>query len=61
MSGKSLYATAPHKYSEIEDLLRLAKPADLVGMFILPDESWPQVNEQKENDLALALQKVSKV
>lgn len=57
-----LYATAPHKYSEIEDLLRLAKPADLgTGMFILPDESWPQVNEQKENDLAQALQKISKL
>jgi hypothetical protein len=46
----------------MEDLLRLAKPADLgTGMFALPDESWPQVNEQKENDLALALQKVSKL
>lgn len=57
-----LYATAPHKYAEMEDLLRLAKPADLgTGMFALPDESWPQVNEQKENDLALALQKVSKL
>jgi len=51
-----LYATAPHKYAQIEDLLRLAKPADLgTGIFALPDESWPQVNEQKEEALAQAL------
>lgn len=51
-----LYATAPHKYPEIADLLRLAKPADLgTGVFALPDESWPQVNEQKEESLSRAL------
>ncbi len=56
-----LYATAPHKYPEIEPLLRLAKPADLgTGMYALPDESWPQVNEQKEELLALALSKIAK-
>lgn len=57
-----LYATAPHKYPEIEDLLRLAKPADLgIGIFALPDESWPQVNEQKEEALSMALVKTSKL
>ena len=56
-----LYATAPHKYPEIEGLLRLAKPADLgVGMYAIPDESWPQVNEQKEEALAQALSKAAK-
>jgi len=56
-----LYATAPHKYPEIEGLLRLAKPADLgIGVFALPDESWPQVNEQKEETLAQALTKAAK-
>ena len=56
-----LYATAPHKYPEIEDLLRLAKPADLgIGVFALPDESWPQVNEQREGALAQALTKAAK-
>ena len=56
-----LYATAPHKYPEIEGLLRLAKPADLgIGMYALPDESWPQVNEQKEETLAQALIKAAK-
>jgi len=56
-----LYATAPHKYPEIEGLLRLAKPAELgYGMFALPDESWPQVNEQKEEALAQALSKAAK-
>jgi hypothetical protein len=56
-----LYATAPHKYPEIEGLLRLAKPSDLgIGMYALPDESWPQVNEQKEETLAQALIKAAK-
>ena len=56
-----LYATAPHKYPEIEDLLRLAKPADLgTGIFALPDESWPQVNEQKEEAVAQALTKAAR-
>jgi hypothetical protein len=55
------YATAPHKYLEIEDLLRLAKPADLgAGFFALPDDSWPQVNEEKEEALAQALTKAAK-
>lgn len=56
-----LYATAPHKYPEIEDLLRLSKPSDLgVGVFALPEESWPQVNEEKEDALSKALTKVVK-
>jgi hypothetical protein len=55
-----LYATAPHKYPEIEDLLRLAKPADMgTGIFSLPDESWPQLNEQQEEALAHALTKAA--
>lgn len=56
-----LYATAPHKYPEIEALLRLAKPADLgIGVFNVPEESWPQVNEQQEEALAQALTKAAK-
>lgn len=56
-----LYATAPHKYPEIEGLLRLAKPADLgSGMFALPEESWPQVNEQSEEALYQSLVKTVK-
>ena len=55
------YATAPHKYPEIEELLRLAKPGDLgAGVFALPDESWPQVNEEKEKYLSKELKKVAK-
>jgi len=57
-----LYANAPKKFPEIEDLLRLAKPDDLgAGMFALPDESWPQVNEAKEEELRKALIKVIKL
>ncbi len=57
-----MYATAPHKYSEIEELLRAAKPKDLgEGLYAFPDESWPQVNEQKEVDLRDTLEKLSKL
>jgi len=57
-----LYSTAPHKYPEIEALLRLAKPADLgTGIFALPEESWPQFNEQKEDILSQALVKAGKL
>lgn len=57
-----LYATAPKKYPEIEGLLRLAKPDDLgSSMFAFPEESWPQVNQQKEGDLRKAFSKVSKL
>jgi hypothetical protein len=56
-----LYAAAPHKYSEIEALLRLAKPEDLgAGIFELPRESWPQINEQEEDILRAAIIKASK-
>ena len=57
-----MYAAAPHKYPELEELLRLAKPADLgSGMFALPEESWPQLNEEKEEALAQALAKAAKL
>jgi len=57
-----LYATAPKKFPEILDLLRLAKPDDLgLDMFGLPEESWPQVNEAKEEELRTALVKASKL
>lgn len=48
-----LYTAAPHKYLPIERLLRLGKPDDL---YPIPEESWPQVNEQKEEALAEGLQ-----
>lgn len=57
-----MYATAPSKYFEIESLLRLSKPDDLgVGVFALPDESWPQINEEYEHLLAKALAEVAKL
>ena len=57
-----LYVTAPQKYPEIEALLRSAKPADLgTGIFALPIESWPQVNEKKEEALASAIGKLAKL
>ena len=57
-----LYAAAPHKYPEIEPLLRLAKPADLgSGLFAIPEESWPQVNEEREEYLLKGLSKAAKL
>jgi hypothetical protein len=55
------FISIPHKYPEIEVLLRLAKPEDLgSGMFALPEESWPQVNEQNEEYLSNAFTKIGK-
>ena len=46
------FANAPHKYPELIELLRLAKPDDLgSGMFSSPESAWPQVNEAAENML----------
>jgi hypothetical protein len=57
-----MYATAPKKYPEIKDLLRSAKPDDLgEGVFAIPDESWPQLNEQKENELRSSIAEVAKL
>lgn len=57
-----LYATAPNKYPEIEELLRFAKPADLgTGIFSLPEESWPQVNEDAEINLLADLKQAAKL
>ena len=57
-----MYSTAPKRYPEIEALLRLAKPDDLgSGMFAFPEESWPQVNEAKEEELRKAFLKASKL
>jgi len=56
------YAIAPKKFSEIQDLLILAKPADLgSGMFAYPEESWPQANETKEDELRKTLLSISKL
>ena len=56
------FASAPNKYPEIEDLLRLAKPNDLgSGIFAIPQNSWPQVNEDKEEELRIYLEKALKL
>lgn len=44
------FSQAPSKHPKIIELLRLAKPDDLGnGIFSIPEESWPQVNEENEN------------
>ncbi len=57
-----LYASAPKKYAELEGLLRFAKPDDLGGgLFAFPKESWPQVNEEQEDELRKVLGALSKL
>jgi len=56
------YANSPRKYPGIPDLLRMAKPNDLgFALFALPEESWPQVNEEKENELREDLVRIPKL
>lgn len=57
-----IYASSPRKYPEIEELLRLSKPADLgTGFFGVPKESWPQINEEMEDSLAGSLSNLVKL
>lgn len=56
------YAAAPKKYPELEEFLRLAKPDDLgIDIFAIPSESWPQVNEEKEEELRKQLEQALKL
>jgi hypothetical protein len=56
----NFYAAASQRYPEIENLLRMVKPADLgTGLFAVPEESWPQINEEKEEALASSLIKIA--
>lgn len=57
----SFYANSPLKYPQIESLLREAKPDDMgAGIFSIPDESWPQINEERETHLRSELGRLSK-
>lgn len=57
----NFYAHSPLKYPQIESLLREAKPDDMgEGIFSIPDESWPQINEKRETQLRSELEKLSK-
>ena len=55
------FANAPHKFPKVIELLTQATPTDLgLGIFKLPDESWPSVNAAKEKELLDALKKLTK-
>lgn len=55
------FANAPRKYPKIPELLRLAIPDDLgTGIFSLPEDSWPQINEEREDELRKMLASLSK-
>lgn len=57
----NFYANSPSKYPQIEPLLREAKPDDMgAGMFSIPEESWPQINEERETQLRSELEKLTK-
>ncbi len=56
------YANSPEKYPKIPELLRISKPNDLgFAMFALPEESWPQINEEKESQLREEFLKIPKL
>ncbi|WP_181308261.1 BREX-1 system phosphatase PglZ type B [Rufibacter sp. XAAS-G3-1] len=55
------FANAPKKYPNIPTLLRSAKPAVFgLGLFDLPKESWPQINEEEEEKLRNGLKALCK-
>jgi hypothetical protein len=55
------YANAPKKYPHIPSLLRSATPAAIgLGLFDVPKESWPQINEEEEDKLRVALNALCK-
>jgi len=55
------FANAPHKYPKLIEYLEQATPDDLgTGMFKLPEDSWPPVNRQKEEELKKAILKLKK-
>lgn len=55
------FSNAPHKYPKILSLLRDAKPEDMgSGMFLVPENSWPQVNKAYEDQLKKAILKLKK-
>lgn len=56
----NFYANSPAKYPEIQSLLEQAQPTDLgFGLFKIPDESWPKINEVLENELRKDLDKLA--
>lgn len=55
------YANSPAKYPQIEPLLREAKPDEMgTGIFGVPVESWPQINEERETQLRNELDNLSR-
>jgi hypothetical protein len=57
-----LFASAPKRYPRVIEKLRAAKPKDLgQGLFQIPPDSWPQVNEDAEASLRQELTKLAEV
>lgn len=57
----NFYSNSPAKYRQIETLLREAKPDDMGnGKLSIPDESWPQINEERETQLRDELERLTK-
>ncbi len=57
------YVMAAEKYPEIEDYLRQAMPSDPGpgGLFAIPEDSWPQVNEEQEDKLRSEFEAIGKL
>lgn len=50
------YCLTPQRYPEIEELLEKAKPESSgEGLFAIPEDTWPQINREAEEQLMQAL------
>lgn len=55
------FANAPHKYPKLTNYLAQVTPDDLgTGFFKIPEDSWPPINKQKEDNLHKAILKLKK-
>ena len=55
------FELAPDRFPEIIGLLEQAKPDDMgSGLFVIPQDTWPQINAEAEEDLRKAMERVAK-
>ena len=56
------YYLTPHRYPQIEELLEKAKPDSMgEGLFAIPEDTWPQINREAEEQLMQALHEAGRL
>ena len=56
------YCLTPHRYPQIEELLEKAKPESRgEGLFAIPEDTWPQINREAEEQLMQALHEAGRL